>query len=74
MPVHLHGALKMVFWFASRASERQAPDEVEQVPWDASVRLEWVDTKKAAVLMTFMAGEQVVEKVLEDLRDSGYDI
>ncbi|KAF6803616.1 nudix domain-containing protein [Colletotrichum musicola] len=37
--------LKMVFWFASRVSEGQAPDEVEQVPWDANARLEWVDAK-----------------------------
>lgn len=64
----------MVFWFASRVEERQAPEEVEQVPWDANVRLDWVEAREAAGLMTFKADGQVVEKVLKDMRTSGYDI
>ncbi|KAF6840586.1 nudix domain-containing protein [Colletotrichum plurivorum] len=44
------------------------------VPWDANVRLEWVDAKNAARPMTSKADGQVVEKVLEDTRRSGYDI
>ncbi|KAF6813233.1 nudix domain-containing protein [Colletotrichum sojae] len=67
-------ALKMVFWFGSRMSESQAPDEVEQVPWDANVRLEWVKAKETAGLMTFRADGQVTEKVLEDMSNSGHDI
>ncbi|KAL0943485.1 nudix domain-containing protein [Colletotrichum truncatum] len=68
------GALKMVFWFAAKVDEGDVPVEVAQAPWDENVRLEWVKARDVAAMMAFKADGDVIEKVLADMRNSGYDI
>lgn len=73
-PCVFTGALKIVFWFAARVDVDDVPRDVERVPWDENMRLEWVAVREAAGMMAFKADWQVVEKVLNDMRKSGYDI
>jgi 8-oxo-dGTP pyrophosphatase MutT (NUDIX family) len=68
------GAFKIVFWFAARADSAQAPRTDTKEPWEQDYRLEWVDASEAAAMMTMEADGQVVDKVLADMRKSGYDI
>ncbi|KAK2752921.1 nudix domain-containing protein [Colletotrichum kahawae] len=73
-PCVFTGALKIVFWFAARVDVGDVPGDVERVPWDENMRLEWVEAREAAGMMAFKADGEVVEKVLDDMTKSGYDI
>ncbi|KAI8214436.1 hypothetical protein K4K52_000919 [Colletotrichum sp. SAR 10_76] len=73
-PCVFTGALKIVFWFAARVDVEDIPRDVERVPWDENMRLEWVEAREAAGMMAFKADGEVVEKVLDDMQKSGYHI
>ncbi|KAK1853549.1 nudix domain-containing protein [Colletotrichum chrysophilum] len=73
-PCVFTGALKIVFWFAARVDVEDVPRDVERVPWDENMRLEWVEAREAAGMMAFKADGEVVEKVLDDMQKSGYHI
>jgi 8-oxo-dGTP pyrophosphatase MutT (NUDIX family) len=68
------GTFKLVFWFAAQADSRTRPHEGTRETWEEDMKLEWVDAGSAAGMMTFRMDEEVVEKALEDMRRSGYDI
>ncbi len=65
---------KLVFWYAAQGDSSMAPDSSKKEAWEESLELEWVDAREAASRMTDTADGQVIEKVLEDIRYSGYDI
>ncbi|KAK5990995.1 hypothetical protein PT974_09270 [Cladobotryum mycophilum] len=67
-------AFKLVFWFAAQADSATKPDESLKEPWEQDLKLEWVDAREASSRMTFPADSKVIEKVLSDMRNSGYDI
>ncbi|KAM5346546.1 hypothetical protein ACJ41O_009551 [Fusarium nematophilum] len=68
------GAFKMVFWFAARADSAAVPEEGTRETWEENLKLEWVDAREAAGMMAFKSNGEVIEKVLADMRNSGYDI
>jgi 8-oxo-dGTP pyrophosphatase MutT (NUDIX family) len=65
---------KLVFWFAAQGDSSQTPDNSKKEPWEQSLTLEWVDFEEAAERMTYIADGQVIEKVLTDIRETGYNI
>lgn len=68
------GAFKLVFWFAARGDSQAVPDEGTMETWEEHYKMEWVDARDAAGHMSFEADGQVIEKVLVDMRKSGYEI
>lgn len=67
-------ATKMVFWFAAQGDSTAEPRDDTKDPWEDHLRAEWVELEEAAGMMTTEADAQVVEKVLADIRQTGYDI
>lgn len=67
-------AFKIVFWFAATGSCLDQPVQNAKESWEQSLRLERVDARDASWRMFVKSDEEVVEKVLEDMRRSGYDI
>ncbi|UNI24106.1 hypothetical protein JDV02_009882 [Purpureocillium takamizusanense] len=68
-------ALKLVLWYVAEGdstAESHAADTREA--WEAHYILEWVDARDAPGRMTFPTDASVVEKALDDMRRSGYDI
>ncbi|KAF7542461.1 hypothetical protein G7Z17_g11547 [Cylindrodendrum hubeiense] len=68
------GAFKIVFWFAAEGDSTDVPVEGTKESWEENTIMEWVDAREAAGMMSFKADGDVVEKVLTDMRNSGYDI
>ncbi|KAJ4320528.1 hypothetical protein N0V84_005814 [Fusarium piperis] len=68
------GAFKMVFWFAAKVDSTAIPDEGTREAWEEHLKLEWVDATEAAAMMAFKSNGQVIDKVLADMRNSGYQI
>ena len=73
-PCKWTGAFKMVFWFAAkgRVGDEQVKGTME--PWEEDCEVEWVDAQEAAGRMSTDGDAKAVEKVLEDMRRTGYDI
>lgn len=67
-------ALKMVFWFAAQGSCEDKPNTEGRESWEESFQVEWVNAKDASSRMDTAADASVIEKVLTDMRNSGYDI
>lgn len=67
-------AFKMVFWYAAVGDSTANPEDGTREPWEDQYSIEWVDAKDAAGRMSMPADGEVVEKVLQDARLSGYDI
>ncbi|KAH7019169.1 hypothetical protein EDB80DRAFT_869842 [Ilyonectria destructans] len=68
------GAFKVVFWFAAQGDSAGVPVEVTKESWEENVIMEWVNAREAAEVMSARADGDVIEKVLVDMRNSGYDI
>ncbi|KAK7422338.1 hypothetical protein QQZ08_009560 [Neonectria magnoliae] len=68
------GAFKIVFWFAAQGNFADVPVDGTKESWEEDVVLEWVDAREAAGMMSFKVDGDVIEKVLADMRNSGYDI
>ncbi|KAH7157502.1 hypothetical protein B0J13DRAFT_171425 [Dactylonectria estremocensis] len=68
------GAFKVVFWFAAQGNSTDIPEEGTKESWEEHTVMEWVDAHEAAGMMSFKADRDVIEKVLSDMRHSGYDI
>ncbi|KAJ3498880.1 hypothetical protein NLG97_g772 [Lecanicillium saksenae] len=68
------GAFKMVFWFAAQGDCTAKPDAHTREAWEEGFEIEWVDAKDAASRMSDEADGKVIEKVLTDMRNTGYDI
>ncbi|RSM15924.1 hypothetical protein CEP52_000533 [Fusarium oligoseptatum] len=68
------GAFKMVFWFAAMVDSTAVPDVGTREAWEEHLKLEWVDAPEAAAMMAFKSNGQVIDKVLADMRNSGYQI
>lgn len=66
--------LKMVFWFAAQGDSNQMPDTSRRETWEQGFEIQWVDAREAASRMDTAADASVIEKVLEDMRNTGYDI
>ncbi|KAK1976791.1 NUDIX domain-containing protein [Colletotrichum cereale] len=67
------GAMKMVFYFVAEGSCDVAPEgwtEEDRVKFDVV----WADVAEAADKLAFKEDGMVVEKALEDLRTSGYNV
>lgn len=67
-------AFKLVFWYAAQGDSTVTPDNSKKEAWEETLELEWVGVEEAAGRMTYTADGQVIEKVLADIRHSGYDI
>lgn len=67
-------AFKMIFWFAAQGDSTAKPDASTRETWEEGFEIEWVDARDAASRMSAMADGQVIEKVLADMRHTGYDI
>ncbi|KAJ2966238.1 hypothetical protein NQ176_g10242 [Zarea fungicola] len=65
---------KLVFWFAAEADSTDLPDYGSREPWEQTLEMEWVGAGEAAGRMTDVADGQVIDKVLADMRQSGYNI
>ncbi|KAJ0163023.1 hypothetical protein CTA2_3631 [Colletotrichum tanaceti] len=67
------GAMKMVFYFVAEGS-----CDLAQEGWTGEDRIKfdvvWVEIAAAADMLAFKEDGMVVDKALEDLRASGYDI
>lgn len=68
------GAFKIVFWFAAKGDSTEAPAEGTKEAWEGGLKLKWVDARAASGMMPFSVDGDVIEKVLTDMRKSGYDI
>lgn len=68
------GCVKIVFWFAAEGDSTQVPHENTRESWEVNTVVEWVDADVAASKMSFDAHRSVIEKVLTDMRNSGYAI
>ncbi|KAK2590229.1 hypothetical protein QQS21_012090 [Conoideocrella luteorostrata] len=66
-------AYKLVFWYAAQADSTAVPAEGTMEAWE-DFQLKWVDARDAAGRMSMAADGDVIEKVLSDMRASGYDI
>ncbi|EFQ26614.1 NUDIX domain-containing protein [Colletotrichum graminicola] len=67
------GAMKMVFYFVAERNFDVTPDggtSEDRAKFDVV----WVDAAKAADKLAFKEDGMVVEKALDDLRTSGYDV
>lgn len=67
-------ALRLVFWYAARGDSKATPATGTKETWEEQYLLEWVDAADAAKRMTMAGDAQVVNKVLADMRLSGYDM
>lgn len=67
-------AFKIVFWFAAHGDSTAVADETLKEVWEQDLKLEWVSARDAPARMTFEADGKVIEKVLDDMRSSGYEI
>lgn len=67
-------AFKLVFWFAAQGDSTVIPETDTRETWEENLQIEWVDAKVASSRMTDEVDGQVIEKVLSDMRISGYDI
>ncbi|KAK2048679.1 NUDIX domain-containing protein [Colletotrichum somersetense] len=67
------GAMKMVFYFVA---EGRCDDTPERGTVEDRVKFDvvWVDVAEAADKLAFKEDGMVVEKALDDLRTSGYDV
>ncbi|KAH6894166.1 hypothetical protein B0T10DRAFT_241107 [Thelonectria olida] len=68
------GCFKMVFWYPAEGDSTQPPDENTRESWEMNTVVEWVDAHVAASRMSFDADRNVIEKVLADMRYTGYNI
>lgn len=68
------GAFKLVFWFAGRVNETEDRKLDTMEAWESHWRLEWVDAREASGKMTYASDAEAVEKLLQDMRRSGYDL
>ncbi|KAJ6786791.1 hypothetical protein PWT90_03132 [Aphanocladium album] len=67
-------AFKMVFWYAAQGDSTAKPDASTREAWEDGLEVEWVKAKDAAARMSAYADGKVIEKVLTDMRNTGYDI
>lgn len=67
-------ALRLVFWYAASGDSTATPATDTKEIWEEQYKFEWVDAKDAAKRMTLRGDAQVVNKVLADMRLSGYDV
>lgn len=68
------GAFKLVFWFAGMVDEGQGREFGTGEVWERHWGLEWVDAREAAGRLSYRSDAEAVEKLLEDMRRSGYDV
>ena len=68
------GAYKLVFWFAGKVDETEARREGTMEPWESHRVVEWVDAREAGGKMSFASDAEAVDKLLRDMRSSGYSI
>lgn len=67
-------SFKMVFWFAAKGDSTAKPDANTRELWEEGFEVEWVKASDAAARMSAEADGRVIEKVLADMRNTGYDI
>ncbi|KAJ6443922.1 NUDIX hydrolase domain-containingprotein [Purpureocillium lavendulum] len=67
-------ALKLVIWYVAAGDSTVEARADTREPWEEHYQLEWVDARDAPGRMTYAADASVVEKALDDMRRSGYDI
>lgn len=67
-------AFKLVFWFAAQGDSTAKPDDSTREAWEEGFEVEWVEAREAAARMSAEADGRVIEKVLADMRNTGYDI
>ncbi|KAI5464549.1 hypothetical protein BGZ63DRAFT_421564 [Mariannaea sp. PMI_226] len=68
------GCFKIVFWFPAEGDSTHLPDDGTREHWEMNTVVEWVDADAAASRMSFEADKKVIEKVLTDMRRTGYSI
>lgn len=68
------GSFKMVFWFAAKGDSSTPPEEGTMEAWEQDMKMEWMDARTAAGMMSWASDGKVIDKVLEDMRRTGYDI
>lgn len=68
------GAFKLVFWFAGKVSENGERQTGTMEEWESHRVLEWVDAREASGRMSFAGDAQAVEKLLEDMKRTGYTV
>lgn len=68
------GRVKIVFWFAARGDAGVSGESVGRDPWVHGMEVLWVGYREAVEMMTWESDKRVIEKVLEDMRNSGYDV
>ncbi|TQV93384.1 NUDIX hydrolase domain-containing protein [Cordyceps javanica] len=67
-------SFKMIFWFAAKGDCTAKQDASTREAWEQGFELEWVEARDAAARMSDEADGKVIEKVLADMRNTGYDI
>ena len=68
------GIARLIFWFAAAGDSTAALVEGTKESWEEGWVTEWVNANDAASLMTFDDHREVIEKILKDMRSSGYDM
>lgn len=68
------GAFKLVFWFAGKVDEKEERKMGTAERWESHWALEWIDAKEASGRLTYAGDAEAVEKLLQDMRSSGYDV
>lgn len=68
------GRVKIVFWFAAKGDASVTAQSVGRDPWVHGMEVLWVGYEDAMELVTWESDKKVIEKVLEDLKKSGYEV
>ncbi|KAF5138135.1 hypothetical protein E5D57_001916 [Metarhizium anisopliae] len=67
-------AYKLVFWYVARGDSSLRPVDGTKEAWEEHYQVEWVDARAAAGRMSVAADGEVIQKAIEDMVASGYDI
>ncbi|EFY93028.1 hypothetical protein J3458_009455 [Metarhizium acridum] len=67
-------AYKLVFWYVAQGDSSLRPVDGTKEAWEEHYQVEWVDARAAAARMSVAADGEVIQKAVEDMVASGYDI
>lgn len=67
-------AFKLIFWYAAQGDSSVKPVDGTKEVWEEQYQVEWVDARSAAARMSMVADGEVINKVIDDMVVSGYDI
>ncbi len=65
---------ELLFWFAAKGDSKAKPDDSTREAWEEGLEIEWAEAREAAARISAEADGRAIEKVLADMRNTGYDV